>query len=135
VQQAVANAAEILAPTVETIAAALRSAPVAHADETGIRIESKLHWMHTLGTSMLTWVGYHKKRGKVAMNAFGILPHFRGTLVHDGLESYRSYKKCMHGLCNSHYETLPDSCMKANPRRQMRAFTKRLSGKPAENLL
>ena len=103
VQQAVADAAEILAPTVETIADALRNAPVAHADETGIRIESKLHWMHTLGTSMLTWIGCHKKRGKVAMNAFGILPYFRGTLVHDGLESYRSYKKCTHGLCNSHH--------------------------------
>jgi transposase len=103
VQQSVADAAEILAPTVETIADALRSAPVANADETGIRIESKLHWMHTLGTPVLTWIGCHKKRGKAAMNAFGILPHFRGTLVHDGLESYRSYKKCTHSLCNQHH--------------------------------
>ncbi len=103
VLQAVADAAEFLAPTVDTIADALRNAPVAHADETGIRIESKLHWMHTVGTSLLTWVGCHKKRGQVAMNAFGILPHFRGTLVHDGLESYRSYKKCTHGLCNQHH--------------------------------
>jgi len=103
VLQAVADAAERLAPTVDTIADALRNAPVAHADETGIRIEAKLHWMHTVGTSLLTWVGCHKKRGQVAMNAFGILPHFRGTLVHDGLESYRSYKKCTHGLCNQHH--------------------------------
>lgn len=103
VLQAVADAADLLVPTVDTIADALRNAPVAHADETGIRIESKLHWMHTVGTSLLTWVGCHKKRGQVAMKAFGILPHFRGTLVHDGLESYRSFENCTHGLCNAHH--------------------------------
>ena len=103
VQQAVADAAELLAPTVDTIIDALRKAPVAHADETGIRIESKLHWMHTLGTSLLTWVGCHKKRGQIAMNAFDILPHFRGTLVHDGLESYPLFKNCTHALCNAHH--------------------------------
>jgi len=103
VLQAVADAADLLAPTVDTIADALRNAPVAHADETGIRIESKLHWMHTVGTSLLTWVGCHKKRGQVAMKAFGILPHFRGTLVHDGLESYRGFKDCIHSLCNAHH--------------------------------
>jgi transposase len=103
VLQAVADATDLLAPTVDTIANALRNAPVAHADETGIRIESKLHWMHTLGTSMLTWVGCHKKRGQVAMNAFGILPYFRGTLVHDGLESYPLFENCTHALCNAHH--------------------------------
>jgi len=103
VLQAVADAAVLLAPTVDTIADALRNASVAHADETGIRIESKLHWMHTLGTPLLTWVGCHKRRGQVAMKALGILPHFRGTLVHDGLESYRSFRNCTHSLCNAHH--------------------------------
>jgi transposase len=103
VLQAVADAAVLLAPTVDTIADALRNASVAHADETGIRIESKLHWMHTLGTPLLTWVGCHKRRGQVAMKALGILPHFRGPLVHDGLESYRSFRNCTHSLCNAHH--------------------------------
>jgi transposase len=103
VQQAVTDAAERLAPTVDAIADALRGVPVAHADETGMRVDSKLHWMHTLATPLLTWVGIHQKRGCEAMEDFDILPHFRGTLVHDGLESYRGFDDCIHSLCNAHH--------------------------------
>lgn len=103
VSQASIDAAERLASTVDAIANALRGVPVAHADETGMRVESKLHWMHTLVTPSLTWVGIHRKRGREAMDDFDILPHFRGTLVHDGLESYRGFEACIHSLCNAHH--------------------------------
>jgi transposase len=103
VQQAIVDAAERLAPTVDAIADALRKAPVVHADETGMRVESKLHWMHTAATPLFTWLGCHKKRGTEAMNEHGILPHFRGTLVHDGLKWYRSFEDCLHSLCNQHH--------------------------------
>ena len=103
VSQANIEAAEILTPVVDMIADALRSVPVAHADETGMRVEAKLHWMHTLGTSLLTWIGVHRRRGAEAMTHFDILPHFRGTLVHDGWESYRGFKDCIHSLCNAHH--------------------------------
>jgi transposase len=102
VLQAGIDAAEYLAPTVDAIADALRNVPVAHADETGMRVASTLRWMHTLGTASLTWIGCHKKRGYEAMADLGILPHFRGTLIHDGWESYRRFD-CTHGLCNAHH--------------------------------
>ncbi len=103
VSQANIEAAALLTPVVDMIADALRSAPVAHADETGMRVEAKLHWMHTLVTPLLTWIGVHRRRGAEAMKHFDILPHFRGTLVHDGWESYRSFKDCIHSLCNAHH--------------------------------
>jgi transposase len=103
VSQANIEAAEHFTPVVDMIADALRSVPVAHADETGMRVEAKLHWMHTLVTPLLTWIGVHRRRGAEAMKHFDILPHFHGTLVHDGLESYRGFKDCIHSLCNGHH--------------------------------
>src|SRR5204862_271522 len=40
--------------------------------------------------------------GREAIEAIGILPHFQGTSVHDGLASYQTYD-CRHGLCNVHH--------------------------------
>lgn len=91
-----------LADTVAAIGDACQAAPVAHADETGMRVAGKLHWMHFLATATLTWVGCHPNRGKKAFEAFGILTGFLGTLVHDGWKPYRELL-CKHGLCNAHH--------------------------------
>jgi len=73
-----------LQATVDSIGEALQVAKVAHADETSLRVAGSLYWMHVLATAMLTWVGCHPKRGHEAFDAFAILPHFLGTLIHDG---------------------------------------------------
>jgi transposase len=78
-------------------------AQVVHFDETGLRIDCKLHWLHVACTSLLTYYEVHAKRGQQAMNAVGILPDFCGTAVHDGLKSYWAYDKPRHGLCNEHH--------------------------------
>lgn len=96
------KAQERLEPTILAIASSFQTAPVAHADETGCNIGGSLHWMHILATPLVTWIGVHKRRGKVAMNAFGIIPTFQGTLVHDGWDSYRGFS-CKHALCNAHH--------------------------------
>jgi transposase len=103
VVRACTDAADLLAPTVDAIGAALQDVGVANADETGMRVEAKSHWRHTLVTPLVTWLGIHKQRGREAMDHFGILPKFRGTLIHDGWESYRTYKEFSHGLCNAHH--------------------------------
>lgn len=99
---ACAEAEERLQPTVEAIAAALQEVRVAHADESGLKIGGALHWMHVVVTTVLTWIGFHKKRGEEGMSALNILPAFKGILVHDGWESYRKLS-CLHALCNVHH--------------------------------
>ena len=91
-----------LQPTVDAIGKAIQTAPVAHADETGMRVAGKLHWMHVLATETLTWVACHAKRGKQAFDDLAILAGFFGTLIHDGWKPYRELR-CQHGLCNAHH--------------------------------
>ena len=96
------EARALLAPTVAAMGEALKTVPVAHADETGMRVAGKLFWLHVLATSTLTWIGSHMNRGKKAFDAFGILAVFAGTLVHDGWKPYRDLA-CTHALCNAHH--------------------------------
>jgi transposase len=96
------EARALLAPTVAAMGEALKRAPVAHADETGMRVAGKIHWLHVLATSTLTWIGAHMNRGRKAFDAFGILSAFTGTLIHDGWKPYRDLD-CLHGLCNAHH--------------------------------
>jgi transposase len=99
---AVDEARQRLEPTVTAIGQAISAAPIAHADETGLRVEGKLHWLHVLATGLLTWMGIHPHRGKKAFDAFGLLTSFVGTLIHDGWKPYRDLA-CYHALCNAHH--------------------------------
>lgn len=74
-----------------------------HADETGINIGGKRYWLHTACNALWTHFFPHEKRGKVAMDDIGILPHFKGVLVHDHLKAYYTYTSCLHALCNGHH--------------------------------
>jgi len=80
----------------------LVAAPCIHADETGININGKRHWLH--GTSNDQWTHFfpHAKRGTEAMNDIGILPRYHGILCHDHWKPYYKYD-CTHSLCNAHH--------------------------------
>jgi len=95
------QASELLHPEVARIAQALINAPVAHADESGLRVASRLHWLHTVASHTHTWYGVHAKRGMLAIAAHGILPKRMATLVHDCWKPYWQLD-CEHALCNAH---------------------------------
>ena len=86
----------------------LADAAVAHFDETGARVAGRLHWVHSAFTPQLTWQTVHPKRGRVAMDAAGVLPGFGGVAVHEGWSPYWSYD-AVHALCGAHLlrELLP----------------------------
>lgn len=81
----------------------LSEADVLNSDETGMRFGGKRNWCHNASTEKLTAYFPHESRGKEAMDAFGILPNFKGRLIHDHLKAYFLYLLCKHGLCNVHH--------------------------------
>jgi transposase len=97
------TAAGRLGGFLEVVRARLRTAPVAHFDETGGRVGKRGHWVHVAGTP--AWTLYHLdvRRGKRAMDAAGVLPVFTGVAVHDGLVGYRTYDTATHALCTAHH--------------------------------
>ncbi|WP_445683629.1 IS66 family transposase [Sporosarcina sp. FSL K6-3457] len=80
----------------------LKSA-VVHADETRMRIEDKMHWLHTVSSSDWTLYHVHEKRGKIAIKDHDVLPKYHGILVHDCWASYFTADYSFdHALCGAH---------------------------------
>lgn len=102
IQSFAQEAAQSLRPTVAAIGQAVQQADIVHADETGIRVNGCLHWLHCAVTNTLTWLAPHAKRGTQAFEALGLLQGIQGVLVHDGLASYKGLE-CTHSLCNAHH--------------------------------
>jgi transposase len=96
-----ARASEVLAPVERAIVQAITQAPAVHADESGLRVAGKLHWLHVASTAMLTFFGVHGNRGAEAMDALGVLPHCHFWLIHDFWKPYLKYD-AFHALCNQH---------------------------------
>src|SRR5258706_1176997 len=94
-------AAQRLAPTVERIADWLSVSPLQHADETGVRIAGKLHWLHVNSTRFLTHLAWHSRRGRKALEDIGIWPRFRGRAMRDRWARY-DYYACAHSICGAH---------------------------------
>ena len=90
-------------PTLDTIHRQLIAADVVHFDESGMRVEGRLNWLHVAGTGLLTYYSVHPKRGKEGMVAAGILPQLDGFAVHDHWRSYFTFDNCRHTLSNVHH--------------------------------
>lgn len=94
---------ESLAGFEQEIRQMLLNEPVLNCDETGVRVEGKLNWLHVAGTPKLTSYGIYQKRGSDAMDEMGILPSYTGISKHDCLAAYFKYEGCSHSLCNAHH--------------------------------
>lgn len=81
----------------------LIASKVLHFDETGMRCNKKLHWIHVASSETATFYGIHAKRGQEAMDDFDVLPKFSGSAIHDHWFPYFAYEQVSHGLCNAHH--------------------------------
>jgi transposase len=97
-----ARAAGGLAPFSAAAVAALAEAELVHADETGLRVAGRLHWLHVATSDRFTALFCHRRRGKEGIDAAGVLPNFTGILVHDAFAPYARYPAARHVLCNAH---------------------------------
>jgi transposase len=100
-----ANAAVVdqIEPSLEATQRQLIASPVVHFDESGLRVEGELNWLHVASTEWLTYYTVHPRRGQKGMQAMGILPLFQGRAVHDHWKSYLAFDHCQHALCNAHH--------------------------------
>jgi transposase len=57
----------------------LRCSSVLDADETGLRVEQKCHYVHVASTERLTHYGCDARRGRGAIDEINIVPGFSGT--------------------------------------------------------
>ena len=80
----------------------LLAAPAMHVDETSLRVDRANHWIHVYSAGTLTVKWLHRKRGREAIEAIGIIPRYTGVAVHDCWASYLSYTHCGHALCGAH---------------------------------
>lgn len=75
---------------------------ILHSDETGVNVRAKLHWIHVVSSSVMTYYMLHQKRGRVAIDAMKIIPDYDGILVHDHWTPYNHYTNTTHSYCNAH---------------------------------
>lgn len=97
-----ADLSEAVQPSLEAIQTGLLSADLLHCDETGMRIAGKTRWLHVLANGKLTYYAVAAQRGQVALRQIGLIPEFKGRLLHDAFASYWVFEQCQHALCNAH---------------------------------
>lgn len=99
-QEMVQRTAQVM-PMAE-LKAAIESSAVVHFDETGIKENGQLKWLHNASTAEWTYQFVHEKRGQAALtDAASVWPHFTGVAVHDCWGSYFGFTAMKHALCHA----------------------------------
>lgn len=82
----------------------LKDAKVKGADETGLRTDGCLYWLHTVCNEKATYLYADRKRGYDAIEREGILPNSTGILIHDCFSPYFRMENIQHGICLQHIQ-------------------------------
>jgi len=94
--------AEHLGPTVEMIKQKLMDSGVLGVDETGVRVNGSLNWIHIFANNEYTLFEHSTKRGAHCKDENGILAFFVGILLHDHFKPYYKTRAMTHAECNRH---------------------------------
>ena len=89
---------------VEKIREYVSKLKVIHCDETGLRVQSSLKWMHCVCNEKLSYFVLHDRRGHTAMKEMGILPEYHNIMIHDFWRSYFRFEHATHGICCAHLQ-------------------------------
>jgi transposase len=104
----IVHASALLAERIQPVNAAvkthLRDTPATvHVDESGLRVEGRLQWVHVASTEQVTYLDVSTHRGVKAHQTIDILPHRTGRIMHDDYASYFKYPDAQHATCNAHH--------------------------------
>lgn len=87
----------------EEVKEILKEQEILHADESGANVSAKTYWFHVLAAGVWILFNDHKKRGQEGMKEIGVLPNYKGVLVHDCWAPYwKAAPECKHRLCGAH---------------------------------
>jgi transposase len=100
----VARTAQVLTEVEALIKTLVTVASVVGVDETTVNVGGGKRWLHVARTELFTAYFLHESRGRVAVDAFGVLPGYPGAVVHDALSVYDGpdYATARHALCGAH---------------------------------
>jgi len=99
-----AQVAQTVTPVTERIQQHLiETDETVHFDETGLRVNQKLNWVHSASTKRATYYHVDPKRGWAGIDRAGIMPKRTGNSMHDDWSSYYKYEKAHHASCNAHH--------------------------------
>jgi len=98
----VSRCAKMVKPALVQIKERLTKTAVINFDETGVRSEGKLFWVHNSSNGEYTYQSISEKRGADGITANGVLPNFCGTAVHDCWSPYWKYDGVTHAVCCAH---------------------------------
>lgn len=88
---------------IEEIKAGVIESKVVNFDETGIRVNGRMKWLHNASTEWLTYQFVHGKRGQAALSdEESVLPEFGGVAVHDCWPGYFKFGQIRHAVCHAH---------------------------------
>jgi transposase len=94
---------ENLAESEAMIQEKIISSSTANVDESGIRCEGRLNWLHVASNALYTYLFVHQKRGSKAIESEkSILNRYYGWLVHDCWSSYFKLAHLKHAICGAH---------------------------------
>jgi transposase len=87
----------------EKITKSLLKEEIIHVDESWIRVDWELDWIHVTSTKYLTLLKLHEKRWREAIEDNAILPNFNKIIISDNYLSYKNKYNFQQWLCNAHH--------------------------------
>lgn len=104
IQGMLTKTAKLVQAPVGRIRQTVAQLPVAHYDETGLRVAGKLHWLHCACNEQWRYYTVQERRGQEGITEMGVLPNARGVAVHDFWKPYQKYDNVDHAMCCTHLE-------------------------------